>query len=583
MSPHQKTVRDERRILRPQLLLIIALLATVSFLFQSQERVQVAEAAVNVDLDQWANDDAEWQNGNLNGNNSVYAENLVVPFRYAVEGLDPGQHTFHINYDFTAGGHEAYDFLATYTATESVAGNICDTGGGAVSSMCPSLPTPVTAAFPSDTFSVDGLTVSGAESAAGYSRNLTLWGGTIDNITAPTHSGSTTGNSTGDLVVTFTVAGCDPGLCAALFAWGGHLADSSYWNPPEDGAGQISGAPWHMRTQNFDDGGASNQDRSIQPTALVADPDVSIAKTNDTSDSVAVGGSFNWTLTLTVTNGPTTAVANVTDTIPAAFSVGTVTSDAELDCSASSGNSIDCDLASGTADGTYVVTVPVTAPDGSPSTECTLYTNTGEVSGGGGTNTTASDDDSVTVVCEPELASISIAKNVPGTDSQNFGFSDNIPGCSIGTLDDDPGSGTPKSATCSSITPGTYTVSENVPSGWFLDDIDCSGSGDWDIDVNDEEVTITVAAGESVSCTFQNDPEEVFVPTPVPTQQIQGTVATPTPSPTPIEEVESVAEVLPSTGSGGLAHHSSTWIVMVAAMLLGLGSTAALMSRRGVK
>src|SRR5262245_41903044 len=94
-------------------------------------------ASLGANLDQCANDTTPcaWQNGDLNGNNSAYAEGDVVPFRLAVEGLAPGSHTIHINYDFTAGGHEAYDFLATYNATETV--NPCAAGGGAVSSLCP--------------------------------------------------------------------------------------------------------------------------------------------------------------------------------------------------------------------------------------------------------------------------------------------------------------------------------------------------------------------------------------------------------------------------------------------------------------
>ena len=75
-------------------------------------------AGVGVDLDQWANQaPAAWQNGDLNGNNSSYHEGDVVPFRLAIENLDAGTHTIHINYDFTAGGHKAYDFLATYNVT----------------------------------------------------------------------------------------------------------------------------------------------------------------------------------------------------------------------------------------------------------------------------------------------------------------------------------------------------------------------------------------------------------------------------------------------------------------------------------
>jgi hypothetical protein len=62
---------------------------------------------------------------------------------------------------------------------------------------------------------------------------------------------------------------------AVLLAWGGHLAQSAYWNRSiggaSDGAGQVSGAPWHMRTLQLDGSGNKNQDRSIQPSAIVGE------------------------------------------------------------------------------------------------------------------------------------------------------------------------------------------------------------------------------------------------------------------------------------------------------------------------
>src|SRR5512143_875822 len=207
---------------------------------------KLASGSLTVNLDQCANDTTpcSWQNGDLNGNNSAYAEGDVVPFRLAIEGLSAGSHTIHINYDFTAGGHEAYDFLATYNATETV--DLCATGGGAVSSLCPTLPAPAVQSFPSDPFVVPGtlgsLSVAGAEAAGGVSRNLTMFGGTITSITpasGPVHSGSTGGNSSADFVVTFNATGS-----AVLLAWGGHLAASSYWMNTDgsaDGAGQVSG------------------------------------------------------------------------------------------------------------------------------------------------------------------------------------------------------------------------------------------------------------------------------------------------------------------------------------------------------
>jgi hypothetical protein len=231
--------------------------------------VAPVRAAVGVNLDQWASSDLAWQNGNLNGNNSRYPEGGIVPFRVAFEGLKAGDHSIHINYDFTAGGHKAYDFLATWNVTNA-AGKICAASGGAISSMCPSMPSSSSFAFPSDGFQTNGLTVSGAQAYSGAPRRLTIWGGTITGISGPSHAGSTAGNSTADLRVSFTSTGS-----AVLLAWGGHLAQSAYWDlangGPRDGAAMVSGAPWHMRTLQLDGSGNKNQDRSIQPSAIVGE------------------------------------------------------------------------------------------------------------------------------------------------------------------------------------------------------------------------------------------------------------------------------------------------------------------------
>ncbi len=159
-----------------------------------------------VDLDQWASSDKAWQNGNLNGNNSRYPEGGIVPFRVAFEGLKAGDHSIHINYDFTAGGHKAYDFLATWNVTNA-AGKICAASGGAISSMCPSMAGASSFAFPSDGFKANGLPVSGAQAYSGSPRRLTIWGGTITSIQGPVHAGSVNGNSTADFVVQFRSTG----------------------------------------------------------------------------------------------------------------------------------------------------------------------------------------------------------------------------------------------------------------------------------------------------------------------------------------------------------------------------------------
>ncbi len=226
-------------------------------------------AATTVNLDQWASTDVAWQNGNLNGNNSRYPEGGIVPFRLAIEGLSAGEHVIHLNYDVTAGGHKAYDFLATWNVTNA-SGKICAASGGAISSMCPSMPAPSSFAFPSDPFVMDGLSVHGAEVYSAAPRRLTIWGGTILSLTTPAHSGPTGGNSSADIVVRFRSAGT-----AVLLAWGGHLGQSAYWNRlnggPSDGAAMVSGSPWHMRTLQLDGTGNKNQDRSISPSAIVGE------------------------------------------------------------------------------------------------------------------------------------------------------------------------------------------------------------------------------------------------------------------------------------------------------------------------
>ena len=226
-------------------------------------------AGASVNLDQWASLDHAWQNGNLNGNNSRYPEGGVVPFRLAIEGLAPGAHTILLDYDFTAGGHKAYDFLSTWNVTNA-GGAICLPSGGAISSMCPGLPAPSTYPFPTDYFVTDGLSVLSAQVYAGLARRLTLWGGSITSISAPVHSGSASGNSSVEMTVSFKTTGS-----AVLLAWGGHLAQSSFWNAQAgggpDGAKMVSGAPWHVRTLGLDGSGAKNQDRSIQPSAIVGE------------------------------------------------------------------------------------------------------------------------------------------------------------------------------------------------------------------------------------------------------------------------------------------------------------------------
>jgi uncharacterized repeat protein (TIGR01451 family) len=394
--------------------------------------VTAAAGSLNVDLDQWANAPSNaWQNGNLNQSNSSYQEGLVVPFRYAIEGLAAGTHSVHINYDFTAGGHEAYDFLATYNATEPA--TLCSSGGGAVSSMCPSLPAPVTHAFPSDPFSPGspthaGLPVSGAETFAAVGRNLTMYGGTIDSITGPTHAGPTGGNSTGDFVVTFTTTGS-----AALFAWGGHLAQSAYWHNTSNGpngSGTISGSPWHMRTQQLDGSGNKNQDRSIAPFGEIPLPNVSVLKVADDS-TITAGDTAGFTIT--VTNDGPGAAANVTlnDTLPAGV---TWTETPDLAACSITAGVLSCSWAS-LAEGQ---SIDVHVSGVTDAADCGVLTNTATVAAlnEGDDATDNSSTATITVDCPPGISITKVADD-PSVDAANqIGFTITVTNAGPGTATD---------------------------------------------------------------------------------------------------------------------------------------------------
>ena len=455
--------------------------------------------ALTVNLDQCANltTPCTWQNGNLNQNNSAYAEGEVVPFRLAIEDLDPGTHTIHINYDFTSGGHEAYDFLATYNATETV--DLCAPGGGGLSSLCAGgLPPAQTIPFESDPFAVPdagNLTVAGAEADFGGPRQLTYFGANVLDVTVPVHDGPTDGNSTADIVVTFTTTGASS---AVLFAWGGHLAASSYWieGGQPDGAGEISGAPWHMRTQQLDGSGNKNQDRSIQPSAIIPPPAMgSITIIKDTVPDDPQDFSYTSTIpgfeTFTLDDdgdetdpGPFRSLT--VDVAPGEYRVQEVLPVDEFDltalvCTDPSGLGVGgttTDLATGLA------LINLAA---SETVVCT-YTNTKQA----------------------PMGTLIIEKDTIPNGSTPFSFTPaGFNSGDVFVLDDD-GTALPNPNSMSFQVPGdvALTVTETTVTGFVLSDIVCTNAAGpipaARVTVNLPSVTVTVLDDETVTCVFTN-------------------------------------------------------------------------------
>ncbi len=209
------------------------------------------------DIDQWANANAQWQNGNINGNNSLYLEGDVVPFRMHLTNLGGlTSHSVTVEWDTLKDGAHAYDYIAPYNTNYS--------------------PDPCS-----------GKPCVGSPVASGA---FILWGATsIDSVTI-----SAADADSDRAVVAFTTDGV---VTDAVLAWGGHIAAPAD-HPGEDTAGDISGSPYHMRLVDVD-GKGGNQDRSLKADAVLI-PGISITKAASV-DSAEVGDTVTYTYTVTNT------------------------------------------------------------------------------------------------------------------------------------------------------------------------------------------------------------------------------------------------------------------------------------------
>src|SRR5258708_9259082 len=125
---------------------------------------------------------SNWQNGNLNSNNSQYVEGQSVTYRTTFTGASGAAGALTIQYDVTKAsggvGKHALDYLTTYTRTNSSGNNPCDGVSGC------SLGTNTIFTIPQDP-DISGQ-VAGANTVVQPARDVfTLFGGTILNVGNP--------------------------------------------------------------------------------------------------------------------------------------------------------------------------------------------------------------------------------------------------------------------------------------------------------------------------------------------------------------------------------------------------------------
>src|SRR5262245_12505517 len=262
-----------------------------------------AFAAGGANLDQCANgafgstqdcpgaaaSDGNWQNGDLNANNSHFREGDSVPFRIVFSGLS-GSNSVTIHWQVTnTPAQHAYDYLTTWNRTVTSA-NPCD----GVASCVLASPTS-TKAIPADPTLAAGCGFLGSQIAGVF----TMWGGTISSVSAYGLSGCapTSSNTNNTITINFTASSANP-----VLAWGGHIASSIDWGQGHS-ASAISGSPYHMALDScsFNCGA---QDRALKAAGVLPEPTI----VTQVSSTTAVVGLTSITdqATLTGPNGPVT-------------------------------------------------------------------------------------------------------------------------------------------------------------------------------------------------------------------------------------------------------------------------------------
>ena len=113
--------------------------------------------------------------------------------------------------------------------------------------------------------------------------------------------------------------------------------------------------------------------------------------------------------------------------------------------------------------------------------------------------TSAAYDLELVIEC-PETGTIIIHKDASWESDRAFPFQSDMGNFSL--VDDS--TGTLDTITFSGLSPDSYDVAEVVPDGWSLVEIDCD---DPDTVIDGATASIDLDAGETVQCTFVNDPD----------------------------------------------------------------------------
>ena len=480
-----------------------------------------AQLSVSDSLDQWANGkpgtnkaDGFWRNGNLNPQNSQYAEGDSIGFRRILGGFTPGQtYKVSINYDTVNSSLVAYDYLTSWDRSGA---EYADPTTGTGFSGDPDseylIPVPgeltATAAFPGTP-----VVENAKRQMAAWGAHLLFVGNYSYSPANGSYSGSGTTTTTVDIV--FDATSSD-----VVLAWGGHIAVQSQWAYPT-APRNTNGSPYHMRNTGSvdrlegatptdpstwplntpDSGNAGNQDRSIKAGAILL-PGLNITKgtVEDLGEPATVepGDSFTYQLTVSNTGEAGSELTNVvvTDDVPDIFDInGTITT-TQGTCAELPDQYVTCELGTIPAAGAVTINIPVTVDvDPTSGQVCATYTNHADATADGGLSDDA--DHPVTVTsCAPLL---DIAKSTdlpePAEGNPEVGFGDSF-NYLLTVTNDASATANAESVVVTDTIPGAFAISATPT--WSPGDGTCEPPVGQDIECNlgnlapGAEIVITV-------------------------------------------------------------------------------------------
>ncbi|MBO0730776.1 MAG: hypothetical protein J2P57_16080, partial [Acidimicrobiaceae bacterium] len=269
-----------------------------------------------------------WVNGNANGQKAHWREGDFISYRTLVSDITAGTtHTLVFSYDPVSSSGHAIDYLGSFDGTETTAtsttssqgtiiqannNNPCSdlvAAGGMAGDCTPSDPqgsAPIPAADFAGQTGCGGApgTFTGTQTPG----SIDLFGPTGSAITGVTYLSQNVpaggGTCTTTVQVSFTVSQDIGANQDIVLAWGGHIASSGDWGQG-NGAGSISGSPFHMSLVSLDGASTGAQSASLQSSAIYFTPNLAtqvVANGSPLARTITIGSTVNDTATLTGTS-----------------------------------------------------------------------------------------------------------------------------------------------------------------------------------------------------------------------------------------------------------------------------------------